>query len=410
VRMGAEEFFLSTQTMDQRRGRKKKKRGFPSDEAKETSPVVDLSGKGPVGTLQEHMVAIVECSDDAIISLDLQGVIRSWNQGAKRIFGYHADQIMGRHISTLAAPHRIDEIPKILARIARGERIDHYQTERKTKDGRILFVSLTISPVRDASGQIIGASKIARDVTEQVKSRQALERANELLARSNADLEHFAYSASHDLQEPLRMVSIYSEMLQRKFGGKLGADGDEYIAFILEGAARMEQLLKDLRAYAHSSKTGEEGIRDLDSAEVLGRVLISLKPAIDSNQASITHGLLPWVRMHEFQLEQLFQNLIGNAIRYRSERTPEIHVSATPCDRMWQFSVQDNGIGIDPQYREQIFGIFKRLHSAAEYPGTGMGLAICQRIVERLGGRIWVESEPGRGSTFLFTVPAARKH
>lgn len=390
---------MSARSIDRRLGRKQRK-----------DRTADFSGNGPLGTLQEHLAAIVESSDDAIVSKDLDGIIRSWNRGAERIFGYKADEIIGCHISTLAAPNRIDEFSQILARIARGERIDHYQTQRRTKDGRILAVSLTISPVRDASGRIIGASKIARDVTEQVKARQDLEKANELLARSNADLEHFAYSASHDLQEPLRMISIYSEMLQRKFGGKLGANGDEYIGFILEGAARMEQLLKDLRTYAHSAKMGDEGAQDLDSEEILRRTLVSLKPAIDSNQASITHGPLPRVRMYEFQLEQLFQNLIGNAIRYRSERTPEIHISAEWRGGMWQFSVQDNGIGIDPQYREQVFGIFKRLHSAAEYPGTGMGLAICQRIVERMGGRIWVESESGRGSTFLFTVPAARAH
>lgn len=396
--------------MNQRLERKKSKHAPPSAETVDTNRVADLSGNGPVGTLQEHLAAIVESSDDAIISKDLDGIIRSWNRGAERIFGYKPGEIIGRHISTLGAPNRIDEYPEILAKIARGERIDHYQTERKTKDGRILSVSLTISPVRDASGRIIGASKIARDITEQVNARQALERANELLARSNADLEYFAYSASHDLQEPLRMISIYGEMLQRKFGSKLGASGDEYIAFIMEGAARMEQLLKDLRAYAHSSKTGEEGSQDLNSEEILRRTLVNLKPAIDLNKAAITRGALPWVRVHEFQLEQLFQNLIGNAIRYRSERPPEIHIGAERSDSMWQFSVHDNGIGIEPQYREQVFGIFKRLHSAAEYPGTGMGLAICQRIVERLGGRIWVESERGRGSTFFFTVPAAREH
>lgn len=380
-----------------------------ADHSAKTDSIPDVTGNDLVGTLQEHLAAIVESSDDAIVSKDLDGIIRSWNRGAERIFGYKAEEIIGRHISTLAAPDRIDEYPKILERIARGQRIDHYRTQRKTKDGRILSVSLTISPVRDASGRIIGASKIARDITEQVEHQRALERANALLARSNADLEHFAYSASHDLQEPLRTVSIYSEMLQRKFGGKLGESGDEYVRFILEGAARMEQLLKDLRTYVHSSKASDEGAQDLDSAEVLRRTLVNLKPAIDRNQASITHGPLPWVRIHEFQLEQLFQNLIGNAILYRSERTPEIHIGAELSGCMWQFSVRDNGIGIDPQYREQVFGIFKRLHSPAEYPGTGMGLAICQRIIERVGGRIWVESEPGRGSTFLFTVPAARE-
>jgi PAS domain S-box-containing protein len=357
--------------------------------------------------VQEHLAAIVEFSDDAIISKDLNGIIQSWNRGAERIFGYKADEIVGKHISTLAAPDRLDEIPNILARIARGERIEHYQTKRKTKDGRILSISLTISPIRVA-GKIVGASKIARDITEQERYQQALREANESLARSNADLEQFAYSASHDLQEPLRMVSLYGEMLRRNFGDELGEKGHQYIAYIVEAAARMEQLLRDLRTFVQASKGGEEATEDANANDVLGRAIANLKTEIEGSGASVTQGALPWVRMHEFQLGQLFQNLIGNAIRYRKEEPPKIHIAAERRDEMWQFSVRDNGIGIDPEYKEQIFGIFKRLHSAAEYPGTGMGLAICQRIIERAGGRIWAESELGRGSTFLFTVPAGR--
>ncbi len=364
---------------------------------------------GMMRALQEHLAAIVESSDDAIISKDLNGIIRSWNRGAERIFGYTADEIIGKHISTLAAPERIEEIPDILARISRGERIDHYKTRRKTKDGRILSISLTVSPVRDSAGNIIGASKIARDITDQEKNEQALQEANNLLIRSNADLEQFAYSASHDLQEPLRMVAIYGEMLRRKFGGKLDAKGDEYIHYIIEAASRMEQLLRDLRAFTQVSKSGEPPAADVDANQALGRVLLSLNAAINGSGASVTHGVLPWLRIHQFQLEQLFQNLIANAIRYRSEKPPQIHIAAERHIDHWQFSVRDNGIGIDPQYKEQIFGIFKRLHTATDYPGTGMGLAICQRIVDRIGGRIWVESELGRGSTFFFTAPAERE-
>ncbi len=357
--------------------------------------------------LQQHLAAIVESSDDAIISKDLNGIIRSWNRGAERIFGYTVEEAVGRHISMLAAPDRLDEIPNILERLSRGDRIDHYQTKRKAKDGRILSISLTVSPIRDATGTIIGASKIARDVTDQERYQQALREANQSLTRANADLEQFAYSASHDLQEPLRMVSSYSEMLQRKFGGKLGESGDQYISYIVGGAIRMQQLLKDLQTFTLASALGQQPTQDIDANQALSRALENLTTAIDGSGASITHPALPWVRMYEFQLQQLFQNLIGNAIRYRSAQPPQIHVAAERCGDMWKFSVRDNGIGIDPQYKEQIFGIFKRLHTAAEYPGTGMGLAICQRIVDRAGGRIWVESELGRGSTFLFTVPAS---
>ncbi|HJY07398.1 MAG TPA: ATP-binding protein, partial [Bryobacteraceae bacterium] len=311
----------------------------------------------------------------------------------------------GKHISTLAAPDRVDEIPNIINRLRRGERVEHYETKRRTKDGKILTVSLTVSPIRDSSGTIVGASKVARDITETERQAQALRDANAALIRSNADLQQFAYSASHDLQEPLRMVSTYGELLQKKFSGTLGPKGDEYIGYMIQGALRMEQLLRDLRAYTQASMTGQEATEDIDAGEILDKALMNLGATINQSEASITRTDLPCVRMYEFQLEQVFQNLIGNAIRYRASTPPRIHVAAVQRGTEWLFSVQDNGIGIDPQYKEQIFGIFKRLHSTSEYPGTGMGLAICERIIQRSGGRIWVESEVGQGSTFFFTIP-----
>lgn len=362
------------------------------------------------GTLEAHLAAIVSSSDDAIISKDLEGIIQSWNRGAERMFGYTAAEAVGRHISLLAVPERIDEFANILERISRGEHIDHFQTKRKAKDGRVLSISLTVSPIRDASGTIVGASKIARDITDQMRYQQALREANESLKRLNSDLEQFAYSASHDLQEPLRMVTIYAEMIQRKFGGKIGSTGDEYIGYIVSGVARMEHLLKDLRAFTRASMAEKDAAQSIDAADSLVAALANLASAVHETKASVTHGPLPHVRIARFQLEQLFQNLIGNAIRYRSQEPPEIRITAEQHGAEWKFAVRDNGIGIDPQYKEQIFGIFKRLHSQADYPGTGMGLAICQRIVERAGGRIWVESELGRGSTFLFTLPAGGDH
>lgn len=383
------------------RGRQRRKKPKQTD----ATPQTDVRFPFP-GTVQEHLAAIVECSEDAIISKDLSGVIRTWNHAAERVFGYTAEEAIGQHISILAASDRVDEIPNILLRISRGERVDHYQTLRKTKDGRILSVSLTVSPVRDDSGKIIGASKIARDITSQVQNERALQEANESLRRANADLEQFAYSASHDLKEPLRMVATYSEMLRRKFGTQLDRKADEYIANIVEGASRMEQLLNDLRAFVQASANGRQPEQDIDSGESLRRALVNLAAAMEASGARISHGRLPWVRMHQFQMDQLFQNLIGNAIRYRSQELPHIHVAAEKSGASWKFSIRDNGIGIDPQYKEQIFGIFERLHTSADYPGTGMGLAICERIVQGAGGRIWVDSEPGRGATFFFTIPA----
>ena len=352
--------------------------------------------------------AIVDSSDDAIISKDLNGIITSWNKSAERLFGYQAEEAIGQSVSRLLIPEdRQDEEPDILSRLRRGERVNHFQTKRKRKDGTLLDISLTISPVKDLKGRIVGASKIARDITDQIRKEEALKRINEALERSNADLEQFAYSASHDLQEPLRMVATYGEMLRRKYGSRLDQRADEYIGFIVEGGQRMERLLADLRAFVHASVSARDPVPVVDAESVLNSALANLKTAIDDSGAEITVGPLPRVRIHLFQMEQLFQNVIGNAIRYRSEASPRIHVAAEREGRAWRFSIQDNGIGIEPEYKEHIFGLFKRLHTSSEYPGSGMGLAICQRIVERNGGRMWVESEPGRGSTFFFVLPGA---
>ncbi len=370
--------------------------------------VIDINERKQEAQASAVLSAIIDSSDDAIISKDLNGVIRSWNQGAERLFGYTAAETIGQSIVMLIPPDRLEEEPKILERLQRGERVDHFETIRVRKDGSRLNISLTISPVKDADGRIVGASKIARDITERVRQEQALQEANAALQRANADLEQFAYSASHDLQEPLRMVTAFSQLLQEKFGDKLGPTGDEYIGHTVQGALRMERLLRDLRTYTQVSTASHEAIQEIDAGEVLQKTLLGLEVAINDSGASISNTALPRVRMHEFELELVFQNLIGNAIRYRSEMPPCVHISAERQGELWTFSVKDNGIGIEPQFREQIFGIFKRLHSTAKYPGTGMGLAICQRIIERAGGRIWVESEPGKGSTFFFTIPCGK--
>ena len=662
----------------------------------------DVTEQKRMSQLQERLAAIVESSDDAIYSEDLDGTICSWNRGARQMFGYSADEITGKSIYSLVPPGREQEISWMLDQLRRGERVQNYETQRRAKDGRVFDVSLTASPVLDASGALVGASKVARDISDSRRAEQAIQalndqlgadlsammrmqeistrlvqaedfrhlldeilsagveitdadmgniqlledgalkiaaqrgfeaafldffnsvsdglaacgtaleqgkrviiedvaespifagtpaleamlaagaravqstplvsrsgrklgmfsthyrsprrpgdrevrmldllarqaadlierkqaeaallesearfrqladsmpqivwtarpdgytdyynerwyeftgfsrdklgdesyepllhpddvkpcheawygavrtgqpyrieyrfrdrhenrwrwfmgralpvrdggkivkwfgsctdideqkRSEEDLRRANQDLEQFAHSASHDLQEPLRMVATYSELLKREFGSRLGATGDEYIGYTVQGALRMEQLLKDLRAYTLSSSPGQEPAADVDSGGSLDKALANLEAAIKASGASVTRTDLPRVRMHDVQLEQLFQNLVGNAIRYKSGVPPQIHIAAERQGEAWLFSVRDNGIGIAPEYKEQIFELFKRLHSVAEYPGTGMGLAICQRIVERAGGRIWVESEPGSGSTFFFTVP-----
>ncbi len=241
--------------------------------------------------------------------------------------------------------------------------------------------------MKDAKGKIVGASKVARDITERVRQKDAIQAANAALVRANSDLQEFADSASHDLQEPLRSVTLYSQLVQRQFGEQLGPVGESYVARTIEGAARMRKLLLDLRNYAEAARVTTDSEQDVDGREVLDKALANLDIAIRESGATISAAKLPRVRMHEFRLAQIFQNLIGNAIHHRSERSPVVEVAVERRGHHWLFSVKDNGVGIDPQYKEQIFGIFKRLQSASNYSGTGMGLAICQRIVERAGGR-----------------------
>jgi PAS domain S-box-containing protein len=371
--------------------------------------VIDVHERTQAALSSALLSAIVESSDDAIISKDLNGVIRSWNGGAQRLFGYTAEEVIGKPITILIPPDRLEEETDILSRLQRGERVDHFETLRRTKDGRILSISLTVSPVRDASGKVTGASKVARDVTEREVQEQALREANAALTRANGDLQQFAYSASHDLQEPIRSISVYGEMLSQRYRDRLDERGLQYLSFMTKGAQHMEQLVKDLLAYTQTSETlSEPGA--VDAGVALEQALANVAEAIRQAGAVVSHEALPTVRMHEVELQQLFQNIIGNAIKYRKEdETPRIHVAARFEDGRWLFSIRDNGIGIAPAYKDTIFGIFKRLHTDAKYSGTGIGLAICQKIVERNGGRIWVESEEGQGATFFFTLPRGER-
>jgi signal transduction histidine kinase len=246
----------------------------------------------------------------------------------------------------------------------------------------------------------VRAALRARMRQYQMRSRE------EALVRANTDLEQFAHSASHDLREPLRGIGVYSELLASRYAEQLNGQGQQYLNFVRAGAARMEMLINALLEYAQAASIGEEQVEPAGASAPLGAAISNLAEAIKESGAQVVACRLPAVRMREIHLQQLFQNLIGNAIKYRGTEPLCVQVGAERDDRWWRFRVQDNGIGIKPEYREVIFGIFKRLHSKDKYSGTGMGLAICQRIVERYRGRIWVESEPGRGSTFFFTVAA----
>jgi len=363
--------------------------------------LVDITHRKQGEEMRARLAAIVESSDDAIVSKNLDGIIQSWNAGAERIFGYTAEEAIGRPIVMLIPEGHDDEEPAILSRIRRGDRIDHYETIRRRKDGSLFDVSLTVSPVADERGRIIGASKIARDISDR-------KRAEAELRQANADLEQLAYSASHDLQEPIRNVAVYSEIIRRRYAQTFDAKGLESMSFIGESARHMDSLVKGLLAYLQSGGS-DKRLENVDTATALSAALGNLAATMQETQASVTHDCLPVLQMRHGQMEHLFQNLVGNAIKYHREgESPRIHISVERLPSEWRFGVSDNGIGVAPEHTDRIFGIFKRLHKDdARYSGTGVGLAICQRIVERHGGRIWVESEgDGKGSTFYFTLPA----
>ncbi len=340
--------------------------------------------------------AIVEAADDAIIGKDMDGNIVTWNGGARRLYGYSAAEAIGRSEAMLIPPEMPDELPRILDTIRRGETMEHHETVRVRKDGKRLDVSFTLSPIRDGQGKITGIAGIARDITEAKQSEMELR-------RSNAELEQFAYVASHDLQEPLRAMAGTMQLLQLSYQGQLDADADEIITHAVAAVTRMQTLIKDLLTFSRLARHGNT-FAATDCATVLADVLDILEVAIAESGATITHDALPTVMGDASQLRQLFQNLLSNAIKFRSERPLQIHIGARRDQNMWLFSVRDNGLGIEEQYFERIFVVFQRLHTRDEFPGTGIGLAVCKKIVERHGGHIWLESEAETGTTFHFTI------
>ena len=250
-----------------------------------------------------------------------------------------------------------------------------------------------------------GSNTITRHQRALTKSNRDLKQIAEGLTASNAELEQFAYIASHDLQEPLRMVSSYCQLLERRYSARLDQDGREFIEYAVEGAARMKVLINDLLIYSRVG-TQKADDQEVDCREVLNDAIANLQTPIEENDAVVTHTDLPTIKGDATQLTQVFQNLTSNAIKYRGESAPRVHIGAERQNGTWIFSVKDNGIGIEPRYAERVFGIFERLHGNDEYSGTGIGLAVCKKIVERHGGKIWLESEVGEGSTFSFTLPS----
>lgn len=367
---------------------------------------VDSFGR-PTYPSKALLASIVESSDDAIISKDLSGIVTSWNRGAEKIFGYSAEEMIGKPISVLAPSGRLSEMPAILERIIQGRRIEHYETVRQTKDGRLINISLSVSPIFNYKGRVIGASKIARDITERKLAEHALTVQAERLARSNADLEQFAYLASHDLQEPLRTIAALSELLQRRYRDKLDSEANVLINQVIGASVRMSSLIRDLLSFTRSQ--GEPRMEPVDTQQSVSWAINNLERSLEESGGVVEANNLPTIMCDPISIAPIFQNLISNAIKYRSSEPLRIRIAAEPSEGEWTFSVSDNGTGIDPKHHEIIFGLFKRLHPNRN-SGTGIGLALCKKLVEKGGGRIWVESELGKGATFKFTVPRETPH
>jgi PAS domain S-box-containing protein len=361
---------------------------------------------------------ILENSYDAFWAIDEAGEIIGWNRQAEATFGFQRDEVIGKTLAeTIVIPRFLDSHLSIMNEMVTTgtSRILNRRDEilMQTKDGVEVPIELVVFKVEVGDRHTFCA--FAHDITERRAIAERTRRLNEELetrvqertaelARSNAELQQFAKIASHDLQEPLRTVEGYTNLLAKRYKGKFDADADEFIDFILDATTRMVQLIHDVLNHASIGTNDHKPVQVLSTKTVVEQALKNLDITIKENQARIEIGELPTIVANKAELVQLFQNLIGNAIKYRGNETPVIKISAEENVHEWVFSVEDNGIGIDPKYGEKIFDMFSRLHGKTQYSGTGIGLAICKKIVETHGGRIWIQSEPGKGSIFLFTL------
>jgi PAS domain S-box-containing protein len=341
--------------------------------------------------------AAMAASLSAILVGDLDGRTRYVNDAYVRMFGYTREEVIGRLPSDLFPEGRV---------AVEGLRRDGKfvgEIEHRQKNGGTVHVQIAVNLVRDASGKPVASVATMADITALRHAEQVLALRTQELERSNRELEQFAYVASHDLQEPLRMVSSYTQLLAKRYQDRLDSDANDFIAYAVGGANRMQRLINDLLAYSRVNTQGKVP-KPVDSHVALGHALANLAAAIEEQQAMVSNDDLPVVSADETQLVQVFQNLIANALKFRGGEAPRVHVSAERREGEWIFSVRDNGIGIAHEFHPRLFQIFQRLHGK-DVPGTGIGLALCKRIVERHGGVIWVESEEGQGATFRFTLP-----
>ena len=342
-----------------------------------------------------YVRSLIEASLDPLVTIGTDGKIMDVNKATEEVTGVLRERLIGSNFPDyFTEPEKArDGYKRVFSEgLVRDYPLSIHHTSGHTTD---MLYNATV--YKNEAGEVQGIFAAARDITERKKLEEDL-------LRSNADLAQFAYVTSHDLQEPLRMVTSYLQLVEQRYKDKLDAAGTEFINYAVDGAKQMQTMINDLLTFSRVGTRGKP-FQPTDCEVILDQALINLQMAIGDSHAIITHDPLPTVIADDTQITQLFQNLIGNAIKFRSREPLRVHISAQAKEKEWLFSVRDNSIGIDPLYSERVFVLFQRLHSKEEYPGTGIGLAVCKRVIERHGGKIWVESQLGQGSTFYFTIP-----
>jgi len=355
---------------------------------------------------RSFLTAIVDSSDDAIIGESLDGNIASWNDGASRLFGYTSSEVVGKPMTILLPAALWKGEGAIFERLKRGDRIGHFDTVRRRKDGSDIEVSVTISPVRDSSGQVIGASTVARDITDRKRAEQDVARARESAENASRELEAFSYSVAHDLRAPLRGITGFTRALLHDYHDKLDAEGRDCLHELHENAIRMGSIIDSLLSLAQVTRTELRRER-VDLTAIARRIERDLLTSASERTGTflIQHGL--WARLDPELADTLVENLLGNAWKFTAKQeAPLIEFGVTQHDGSPAFFIRDNGAGFDMAFADKLFLPFQRLHTATEFPGTGIGLATVQRIIRRYGGQIWAQAQIGAGATFYFTLPA----
>jgi PAS domain S-box-containing protein len=359
-----------------------------------------IAGSSLVSPAELYRMQVREMRRYAMFTISPEGILTSWNAGVQDLLGYSESEWVGQHACLIfSPPEKAEEICNAEMRKASEDGDVTDIRWHRHKGGAEFFANGFLSALRDSNGTLVGYSKIMSDETARKNLQDSL-------TESNTALEQFAYAASHDLQEPLRTMSAYAQLLSRQYSGKLDGEADRMLEFVVGASTRMTTLVRDLLEYARfTTEQNRPASAAID--EDLEAALSHLDEAIQASGAVVTHDPMPVLQVDRGQIVRLFQNLIGNAIKYRKPNRPsEVHISAEQKGADWVFTVRDNGMGFDQADAAKIFEPFKRLHSAADIPGTGVGLAICRRIVNAQGGRIWAESQPGQGASFYFTLPA----